>query len=272
MNPSNPDQSFAGSIPQFYEQYLVPLIFAPYAKEMATRVAALHPSSVLEVAAGTGVGTRELAIALPAATSIIATDLNQPMLDHAAVIGTARPVEWRQADAMKLPFPDKTFDVVVCQFGLMFFLDKVLAISEAHRVLRPGGTLIFNAWDRIEQNDFANIVTDAMAEMFPADPPRFLARIPFGYHDQVTIGGDLAQGGFTTPATFDTVARLSGADSPRSAAVAFCQGTPLRNEIVARDATALEAATNQAEAVLARRFGSGKIEGRIQAHIVSVVR
>ena len=272
MNPSNTDRSFAGSIPQFYERYLVPLIFEPYAKEMATRVATLHPSSVLEVAAGTGVVTRELAVALSAATSIVATDLNQPMLDHAAAIGTARTVEWRKADAMRLPFPDKVFDVVVCQFGVMFFPDKAVAMSEARRVLRPGGTLIFNVWDRIEENDFAGAVTAALAEVFPGDPPRFLARTPHGYHDQAAIGSDLAQGGFTTPVTFDTVARLSVADSPRVPAVAYCQGTPLRNEIVARDATLLEEATNKAAAAIARQFGSGKVEGRIQAHVVSAVR
>ena len=145
-------------------------------------------------------------------------------------------------------------------------------MSEARRVLRPGGTLIFNVWDRIEENDFAGAVTAALAEVFPGDPPRFLARTPHGYHDQAAIGSDLAQGGFTTPVTFDTVARLSVADSPRVPAVAYCQGTPLRNEIVARDATLLEEATNKAAAAIARQFGSGKVEGRIQAHVVSAVR
>jgi SAM-dependent methyltransferase len=272
MNPSHIDQSFAGSIPQFYERHLVPLIFEPYAKEMATRIATLRPSSVLEVAAGTGVVTRQLAVALSTATSIVATDLNQPMLDHAAAIGTARPVEWRQADAMRLPFPDELFDVVVCQFGVMFFPDKAVAMSEARRVLRPGGTFVFNVWDRLEQNEFADIVTNALAEAFPADPPRFLARTPHGYHNRAAIAGDLARGGFTMQATFDTVTRLSVADSPSIPAMAYCQGTPLRNELEARDAPRLEELTNKAAAAIARQFGSGKVEGRIQAHVVSTVR
>ncbi len=272
MNPPNTDRSFAGSIPQFYERCLVPLIFEPYAKEMATRVATLCPSNVLEVAAGTGVVTRELAATLSTATPIIATDLNQPMLDHAAAIGTARAVEWQQADAMRLPFPDKVFDVVVCQFGVMFFPDKAVAMAEARRVLRPGGTFVFNVWDRIEQNEFADAVTAALADVFPGEPPRFLARTPHGYHDQAAIGSDLAQAGFTTPATFDTVARSSVADSPRMPAIAYCQGTPLRNEIEARDATRLEEATDKAAAALSRLFGSGSVEGRIQAHVVSVAR
>ena len=272
MSPSHIDRSFAGSIPQFYERHLVPLIFEPYAKDMAARVAALDPTRVLEIAAGTGVVTRELAVTLSAATSIVATDLNQPMLDHAAAIGTARTVEWRQADAMKLPFADEAFDVVVCQFGVMFFPDKAVAMAEARRVLRPGGTFVFNVWDRIEHNDFADVVTDALGDVFPVDPPRFLARTPHGYHDLKAIGSDLERGGFTTKATIDTVARLSIADSPRVPAVAYCQGTPLRNEIEARDAGRLEEATDHAAAAIAARFGSGRVEGRIQAHVVSAVR
>ncbi len=258
MNPNNTDRSFSGSIPQLYEHYLVPLIFEPHAKEMATRVAKLQPSSVLEVAAGTGVVTRELAATLSAATSIVATDLSQPMLDH--------------ADAMRLPFIDEVFDVVVCQFGVMFFPDKAVAMAEARRVLRPGGTFIFNVWDRIEQNDFAEAVTAALAEVFPGDPPRFLARTPYGYHDQAAIGRDLVHGGFTTPATFDTVTRLSVADSPRIPAIAYCQGTPPRNEIEARGTISLEETTAKAAAAIARQFGSHRVEGRIQAHVVSTVR
>ena len=138
MNPRDVDIVFAGSIPQLYERYLVPLIFEPYAVDLASRVMLRHPSRVLEIAAGTGVVTRHLAKVLPLSVSIVATDLNQPMLDHAAAIGTTRPIEWRQAEAMQLPFPNEAFDVVVCQFGVMFFPDKVRAFSEARRVLRPG--------------------------------------------------------------------------------------------------------------------------------------
>lgn len=272
MKPSNVDHSFTGSIPQLYERYIVPLIFEPYAIEMASRVADLGPSSVLEVAAGTGAVTRELANALPLTTCILATDLNQPMIGHAASIGTVREVAWRQADAMKLPFDDGSFDTVVCQFGIMFFPDKPAAMAEARRVLRPGGTFIFSVWDRIEDNEIADVVTNALGEVFPGDPPRFMARTPHGYHDKAAIFSDLAKGGFAAPASFDTVTRSSVAESPRAAAIAYCQGTPLRTEIEARDATRLEEATDIAEAAIARRFGPGKVEGRIQAHLVSVAR
>ena len=194
MSSADGDKLFAGRIPEIYETYLVPLIFEPYASDLADRVAAKHPTSVLEIAAGTGVVTRAMAATLPKAVAIIATDLNQPMLDYAASRGTARAVQWRQADAMNLPFEDATFDAVVCQFGVMFFPDRPRAYAEARRVLKPGGTFLFNAWDRIEENEFADTVTSALKMLFAADPPRFLARTPHGYHDIATIKDDLGAG------------------------------------------------------------------------------
>lgn len=216
--------------------------------------------------------TRRLAAVLPEQISIVATDLNQPMLDVAAQVGTKRPVEWRQADAMQLPFPDGSFDAVVCQFGVMFFPDKARAFAEARRMLRPGGIFTFNAWDRIEENEFADTVTTALAALFPADPPRFMARTPHGYHDRPTIARDLTSGGFISLPVIDTVTARSRAESPEVPAIAFCQGTPLRNEIEARDPAGLGRATDVATAAIADRFGIGVVEGRIQAHVVTVQR
>ena len=264
------DTVFDGSMPQLYETHLVPLIFEPYAVDVADRLAERSCSCVLEIAAGTGVATRRMASVLREDVSIVATDLNQPMLDHAAAIGTARPVEWRQADAMQLPFPDRTFDAVVCQFGVMFFPDRSRAFAEARRVLGPGGVLMFSVWDRIEENEFADTVTTALESLFPADPPRFLARTPHGYYDHSTIERDLAQGGFTTSPQITTVAARSRATSFRIPAVAYCQGTPLRNEIEARDASRLGEATDLAAEAIAQRFGRGAVDGKIQAHVVTI--
>jgi SAM-dependent methyltransferase len=265
------DKVFAGSIPKLYDTHLVPLIFESYAADLASRLRA-RPSvaRVLEVAAGTGVVTRALASLLPDDVAIVATDLNQAMLDHGAAVGTRRPVAWRQADAMQLPFPDGSFDAVVCQFGVMFFPDKGRAFSEARRVLAPGGVFIFNVWDRIEENEFADSVTRALEPVFPADPPRFLARTPYGYHDQRAIERDLARGGFTAPPRIETLAARSRAASPRIPAIAFCQGTPLRNEIEARDSSRLGEATDVAAEAVARRFGPDAVDGKIQALIVTV--
>jgi SAM-dependent methyltransferase len=269
MSGPGTDKIFSGSIPALYDSHLVPLLFEPYAADLADRLASRSLARVLELAAGTGVATRRMASALGDRVSIVATDLNQPMLDQAAEIGTSRPVEWRQADAMQLPFPDGMFDAVVCQFGVMFFPDKAKAFAEARRVLRPGGVLIFSAWDRIAENEFADTVTTAVGSLFPADPPRFLARTPYGYHDRPTIARDVANGGFTAAPRIDTVAARSRATSARIPAVGFCQGTPLRSEIEARDASRLGEATDIAADAIVQRFGRGAVDGKIQAHIVT---
>ncbi|MFN0147771.1 MAG: class I SAM-dependent methyltransferase [Dehalococcoidia bacterium] len=266
------DKVFSGSIPALYNEYLVPMIFEPYAAGLAARVAARAPGSVLEIAAGTGVVTRTMARLLPHAVSLVATDLNQPMLDLAAAVGTARPVEWRRADALQLPFKGGAFDAVVCQFGVMFFPDKTKAFSEARRVLKSGGAFLFNVWDRVEENEFADTVSEAMASLFPGDPPRFVTRTPHGYYDLAAIRRELEEAGFRSAAHIETVAARSRAATPRVAAIAYCQGTPLRNEIEARDHSGLAGATAAAEEAFARRFGPGRIEGKIQAHVVTVER
>jgi ubiquinone/menaquinone biosynthesis C-methylase UbiE len=264
------DKVFSGSIAKLYETHLVPLIFAPYAADLKHRVGSMNVSRVLEVAAGTGVVTRALATLPNEAVSLVATDLNQAMLDQAAAVGTARAVQWQQADAMALPFPDADFDAVVCQFGAMFFPDKPKAFSEARRVLRPGGVFIFNVWDCISENEFADIVTSSLEALFPRDPIRFLARTPHGYHDRSTIARDLALGGFTMSPQIVTVAARSRAASARVPAIAYCQGTPLRNEIEARDPSRLGEATDTVAAAIAQRFGAAAVDGKIQAHVVAV--
>lgn len=265
--------AFAGSIPKLYETLLVPLIFEPYAADLARRVQALRGvTRILEVAAGTGVVTRALARALPASVEIVATDLNPAMLEQAAAVGTSRPVKWQQADAMQLPFTDAAFDLVVCQFGAMFFPDRGQAYAQMRRVLKPGGTWLFNVWDSLPHNEFAAEVTQAAAAIFPQDPPRFLERTPHGYHDKARIAADLAAGGFTAAPRIDTVTARSRAADARTPAVAYCQGTPLRGEIEARDKGKLEAATDAAAAAIARRFGNGPVDGKIQALVVTVAR
>ncbi len=270
MTIAQSDKVFAGSVPQFYQEYLVPLIFEPYARDLAARLAVRPPERILEIAAGTGVLTRALVEALPGTSAIVATDLNGPMIDHARAIGTRRAVEWRQADAMKLPFEDATFDAVVCQFGTMFFPDKPAAFAEARRVLKRGSMLVFNVWDRIEDNEFADVVTTALARVFPDDPPRFLARTPHGYHDEDAIRRDLAKAGLSAAPEVVTLAARSRAESCKRPAIAYCEGTPLRNEIEARDPSGLAEATEVAAEAIGNRFGRGCVDGKIQAHIFSV--
>jgi SAM-dependent methyltransferase len=270
MPASDADKNFHGSIAKLYDTVLVPLIFEPYAADLARRLSGFSVPGVLEIAAGTGVVTRALAAALPDTVAIVATDLNQAMLDQAQAVGTSRAVEWRQADAMQLPFGDETFDAVVCQFGAMFFPDKPKGFSEARRVLKSGGVFIFSVWDRIEENEFADTVTRAVETLFPGDPPRFLARTPHGYHDREAIRRDVRAGGFAADAQIDTVAAQSRATSPDIPAIGYCQGTPLRNEIEARDAAKLADATAAATRAIAARFGGGAVDGKISALVVTV--
>lgn len=268
------DKVFAGAIPEIYQRYLVPMLFAPYAADLAGRATALLPRQVLEVAAGTGTVTRELARRLAPEAAIVATDLNPPMLARAQAIGVARPVTWQPADAMQLPFDDGMFDVVICQFGAMFFPDKPQAFAEARRVLRPGGVLLFNVWDRIEDNDFANVITRALTRLYPDTPPTFMARTPHGYHQLDQVAADLRQGGFASAPSFHTLAASSRADSSGIAAIAFCHGTPLRAELEAKGPDGLARATDTAAHALAQAFGDGAmdvpIDGRMQAHIVMI--
>lgn len=263
------DKVFAGSIPEIYQSHLVPLIFEPYAQDLARRLSGRRIGSLLEVAAGTGVVTRALDRALPAEAKIVATDLNAAMIERAKTVGTRRAVDWRTADAMALPFEDATFDAVACQFGVMFFPDKVHAFAEARRVLRPGGALLFNVWDRIQENDFANTIFGALRELFPKDPPRFIERTPHGYHDVAAIRRDLAAGGFGD-VHVETIAARSVAPTAAHVAIAFCQGTPWRGEIEARGS--LQEATDAARRALEAKFGTGPVDGKIQAHVFTAAR
>lgn len=262
------DIEFAGSIPEIYDRLMVPLIFEPYAHDLAARVARAEPRDLLEIAAGTGALTRAMVAKLPSQTRIVVTDLNQPMLDYSVTRLPKDRVTLQRADALALPFDDHSFDVVACQFGAMFFPDKVKGYSEARRVLKPRGHLIFNVWDRISNNEFADVVTQELTALFPCDPPLFMARVPHGYYDVEKIRQDLGVAGFTN-ISIETIDHVSKAASPKDAAIAFCQGTPVRNEIETRDASRLEEATQAAADALARRLGVGPIKGRIRAHVIT---
>ena len=262
------DKAFTGSIPAIYDEYLVPIFFAPYAEDLVRRLGGVKRGRLLELAAGSGAATRAMARALPPAVSIVATDLNQPMLDVSAARIAGRTIEWRVADACALPFDAQEFDCVVCQFGAMFFPDKLRAFAETRRVLAAGGLFLFNVWDALEANDFSAVATQATNRLFPDDPPTFFARLPHGYHDADLIRRTLTEAGFAN-LEIETVEKRGRAPSPRAAAIGICQGTPLRNEIEARDPKRLDEVTDGVAAALAAKFGSGAIEGRLRALVIS---
>jgi ubiquinone/menaquinone biosynthesis C-methylase UbiE len=247
------------------------MIFSPYADGLAARLVNLEQGCVLETAAGTGVVTRALVSTLPRDVTIVATDLNQPMLDYASSQLSSERVTWRQADAQLLPFGNSMFDAVVCQFGAMFFPDKPRAFAEAFRVLKPGGRFLFSVWDRIEANEFADVVVKAVATLFPDDPPMFLAGTPHGHHDTVAFEAQIRTAGFRTVAV-EALTRESKSPNALSVAIGYCQGTPMRNEIEAHGSAALAAATEVAAAAISARYGSGPITGPIRAHVITATR
>jgi len=261
---------FTGSVPEKYDRFMVPLIFRPYAEELARRAREFRPRRVLETAAGTGVVTQALQEALPDA-EIVATDLNQPMLDVAAGrVGRDR-VRFVEADAQALPFEDESFDLIVCQFGSMFFPDKVRGHAEARRVLGDGGHYLLAIWDRIERNELSDASQKVLIELFPDDPPLFMREGPFGYSDPLRIEEDLHDAGFET-VDIESVEMRSRSPSAHDAATALCYGTPMGVELGEREPGSLDRAFGAVEQALRKFEGLDGVDAAMAAHIVTATK
>lgn len=249
-------------MPEAYERWLVPTVFRPFADEVGGWAAARRPRRVLELAAGTGVLTRELRARCPDA-HIVATDLNAAMVDYGQ--RQVPDVSWQQADALQLPFDDGAFDLVVCQFGVMFFPDKVAGFEQARRVLTPDGSLLFTTWGAVETHDFGHALVTALGRVFPEDPPAFLVAVPHGYADAGTVAADLHAAGFTA-VDVEAVTLEGRAESVADVTRGFCTGSPLWAEIAARgDAATL---TEEIAAEVVALLGPGPVTGRMTAHVV----
>jgi len=259
---------FVGPIPELYDRHLGPVLFEPYARDLATRIPS-ETRRLLEIAAGTGRVTRHLLGALPADAELVATDLNQPMLDEARRRLPADPrLRWQAADAQALPFDDGSFDVVACQFGLMFVPDKPLALREMRRVLRGGGTLLLTTWDDIARNPATTVVHELAFAELPADPPTFL-RTPFSMPDPSLVKGLVEAAGFAT-VRIDTVAQIGEATSAADLAIGLVRGNPLWNQLVERgiDADGFEVRVADA---LRRAFGDTPCRSALSAHVVTAL-
>jgi ubiquinone/menaquinone biosynthesis C-methylase UbiE len=257
---------FNHSTPALYDRYMGPLLFEPYARFIAERATLLRPTRILETAAGTGIVTRAVNQALPQA-QIVATDLNPVMIDFAAQRVRSERVVFRRADAQDLPFPDGSFDLNVCQFGVMFFPDKVRANREAWRVLGSGGRYLLGSFDRLELNPVPKAAEDAIVALFPEDPPEYMERGPFSYADPALIEHDLLEAGFTD-IQCETVT-LSSRVSARDAAQGLVLGSPFRSEIERRDPSALDGAVNAVTEAL--RPWDGK-DAPISARLVTATK
>jgi SAM-dependent methyltransferase len=260
--PEGEDHLWVGSMPEAYDRWLAPAVFQPFAADLARRAARLAPRRVLEIAAGTGVLTRELVAAMPAA-EITATDLNAAMVEFGS--GQVPGPAWRQADVVNLPFSDGQFDLVICQFGVMFFPDKPAAFREVKRVLAVGGTLLFNAWSTVDTHGFAAALVAGVARVFPADPPTFIVAVPHGYADPAQAAADLSAGGLERVSA-ESVTLDGQAGSAADAAAGFCTGTPLRMAIEARGD--LMAATAVIGDHMTAQLGCGPVTATMTAYVI----
>jgi ubiquinone/menaquinone biosynthesis C-methylase UbiE len=264
--------AFVGEIPGNYDRYLGPILFHGYADDLAARLPVSAGMRVLETACGTGIVTRRLADRIRGHGSLVATDLNEAMIAHgrANVPGGPDLVEWRQADATKLPFPDGSFDAVVCQFGLMFFRDKAAGVREAFRVLKPGGRYLFNVWDAIVHNPVVRIAHETTATFFPTDPPTFY-KVPFSLHDPEPVQALLAEAGFEEIA-WTRLEKTSTSPSSADAATGLIEGNPILGSIMDRRPQALGDIKRAVAAAIAAELGDHPVTFPLRALVFSARR
>lgn len=259
--------AFVGSIPSNYDRYLGPIFFHAFADDLVARVPIRDGMRVLETACGTGIATERLLDRLAGRGALVATDLNEAMFAHARARGVGGPgLVWRQADASSLPFEDDSFDVVICQFGLMFLPDKAAGIGEAFRVLKPGGHYIFNVWDALTHNPVARIAHETLVSFFPDDPPRFYS-VPFGLHEVRAVVAWLESAGFRE-VEWETLAKVGLSPSAAEAALGLIEGNPIRAEIMSRRPDAVEAIREAVARNLAEELGDRPVRCPLRAHVL----
>lgn len=250
------------------DQYLAPCLLAPFAGDMAYRLSRTSLAPLLETSADTGVLTQAMAAAASAGLTIVSTDPSDEMIAYASSkLGMGR-ITWQQADPLALPFGDSLFGIVTCHFGIGALSDHVLAFKEARRVIKKHGRLVFSVPGHLRHNPVADCLQDALDEVFPGDPPRFLEHVFHGYADNDVVDNDLTEAGFTD-ATYSTVDMPFEAASALDVAKGYCLGTPLRAEIEVRAPGDSDRVIQAVKAALETRFGSDRIVATMRAYFIS---
>ena len=263
--------AFAGSVPANYEKYLGPFLFEPYALDLVKRLPKGSLNNVLETACGTGRVTRHLVDALAANGKIVATDLNADMLSVAREKVTDSRINCQVADAQDLPFDDNSFDAVVCQYGVMFFPEKPKAFSEAYRVLKTGGSFIFNCWDNLDKNPATDIINKVLKEEFGTDAPTFLEQAPYSFFDQAEIRRLMQEAAFKD-VKLEVLKINSRYNAPEVVINGFLDGTPLSAYLADKDPGKKSAVRKKSREQLVDRFGEIADKVNIQAIICEGVK
>jgi ubiquinone/menaquinone biosynthesis C-methylase UbiE len=219
--------SFTGSIPANYDRYLGPILFETYALDLAERVKSKKLDNVLELACGTGRLTRHLSKLVPENGHYIATDLNPDMMAVAQSKIADKKIEWRVANAQDLPFENNSFDLVVCQFGVMLFAEKEKAFAQVFRVLKPQGAFVFSVWDDIKYSPKVALVNKVMQDVTGANPADFLTKGPHSFYNKSEIRNLLMEAGFTN-IQIEEVQKTVTLENPEDLFKGFTEGSPLR--------------------------------------------
>ena len=205
---SETDPSARLAAARAYERLHVPALFAQWCPHVLDAVGLESGHRVLDVACGTGVLAREAVPWVAPGGRVAGIDPDSGMLAVAAELSPQ--VEWREATAESLPYPDASFDVVVSQFGLMFFSDRLRALREMARVLRPGGKLAVATWDRLENSEAYPIEVDLLERLVGKAAAAAL-RAPFVLGDVRALGALIREAGLVS---VDVQTRIGSARFP----------------------------------------------------------
>lgn len=261
--------AFAGAIPDKYDQYLGPLLFEPYALDMVSGMKKEGVSSVLELACGTGRVTQYLPKHFGPGVSITATDLNPDMI-AVATRKIKDDIKWRPADMQELPFAADSFDLALCQYGLMFVPDKAKAIREVARVLKKGSVFHFNTWDKIENNGIPRISRQIVTEFFNGTPPNFYF-VPFSMFDPEAIKKLMLENGFSK-VEISLIKKEGISNTALEAATGMIEGNPVAKEIRDKDPNAVPDVIEKVRKEIAIQYGDNPVRCPLQAWVGKAVK